>query len=252
MQTITDTPAASGSREELTRVVESYIHGLGRRDFSRVPFAPDFTYESPLLMATIGEPRLIGQQAIDYLSGLFPVIRGTQVKQHVVEGEYCATVFDFDTIFGTIPVFDRFRVVDGELKLANPFYDPTPILKAAEQQRRSQLRAVAEAYFDGVSRRDVSAVPWAEQVVLRSPLGRFDGREAVLTAFGSLYPVLGEARVVEHYFSDDLATIAACADVGILDPPCTLRVVDRFTVGPEGQITEQENHYDPRPMLNGT
>jgi hypothetical protein len=42
--------------------------------------------------------------------GLFPAIKDIRVKQHIVEGEYVATVFDFDTTFGVIPVFDCFRV----------------------------------------------------------------------------------------------------------------------------------------------
>lgn len=116
-------------REEITRVVESYVDGLGNKDLGQVPFAEDFSYESPLLVATLGKPRLVGREAIDFLSGLFPAILGTRIRQHVVEGDYCATVFDFDTIYGTIPVFDRFHVVEGRLKVANPFYDPTPIVK---------------------------------------------------------------------------------------------------------------------------
>jgi hypothetical protein len=39
------------------------------------------------------------------------------------------------------------------------------------------------------------------------------------------------------------------SDGGITNPPCTLRVVDRFTVNAEGKMTQQENHYDPRPAL---
>ena len=75
------------------------------------------------------------------------------------------------------------------------------------------------------------------------------GKPAVLAWFASLYSVLGEMRVIEHYFNDGFTVIASWSDVGITDPPCVLRVVDRFTVNPEGQITEQENHYDPRPAL---
>jgi hypothetical protein len=126
-----------------------------------------------------------------------------------------------------------------------------------EQQRRSQLRAIAEAYFDGLSRRDISAVPWDDQVVLYAPLGPgglaepLRGRDTVVEWFSGLYPVLGAARVIDHYYNEELTTVATRADVEITDPPCTLRVVDRFTVNSEGRITEQENHYDPRPALGG-
>jgi len=55
------------------------------------------------------------------------VIKDVRTKQHIVEGEYVATLFDLDTTFGVIPIFDCFRVVNGELTQIRPFYDPRPI-----------------------------------------------------------------------------------------------------------------------------
>ncbi len=91
--------------------------------------------------------------------------------------------------------------------------------------------------------------------MLRSPLAPeglgtpLRGRAEVIAWFESLYPVLGETHVIEHYLNDSLDAIATRADVGITDPPCLLRVVDRFSVDSAGLITEQENHYDPRPAI---
>lgn len=127
-----------------------------------------------------------------------------------------------------------------------------------EDARINQLKTVANAYFAALTRRDVSSVLWAEDVVLRSPLAPqgldvpLIGRAAVVAWFETLYPVLGEAKVIEHYFSEDLTTIATRADVGITHPPSVLRVVDRFSVDAAGRITHQENHYDPRPALAPT
>ncbi len=115
------------TREEKVAVVEKYIHGLGNGDFAGVPFAEDVTYESPLT------PRKKGKEAIDFLSGLFPIMRGAGVRQHIVEGEYVATVFHLRTPNGTTVVFDKFRVVDGKLKEINPYYDPS-VLSAAVAQ----------------------------------------------------------------------------------------------------------------------
>lgn len=121
--------------------------------------------------------------------------------------------------------------------------------------RRSQLKSIAETYFAALAKRDVSSVPWHDGIVFRSPLAPegldvpLRGKASVLQWFESLYPVLGETRVIEHYFNEGLTVIATRADVGIMDPPCFLRVVDRFTVDAAGQITQQENHYDPRPAL---
>ncbi len=107
------------SREEKIAAVEAYLKGLGARDFSRVPFAPDVAYESPLT------PKLSGEKAINFLKGLFPIIKGVEIKQHVVEGDHVATIFDLETERGITAVFDCFRVEDGQLKEIRPFYDPS-------------------------------------------------------------------------------------------------------------------------------
>ena len=112
------------TRDEKVAVVESYIRGLGAGDFSEVPFADNVTYESPLT------PRKTGQEAIDFLSGLFPLMRGVEIGQHIVEGEYVATVFHLRTPNGVTTVFDKFRVADGELKEINPYYDPAVLTEA--------------------------------------------------------------------------------------------------------------------------
>ena len=124
-----------------------------------------------------------------------------------------------------------------------------------DEARRAQLKSISETYFAGLAKRDVSSVPWHDDIVLRSPLAPeglevpLRGKSAVIQWFESLYPVFGETRVIEHYFNGSLTVIATRADVGITEPPCFLRVVDRFTVNASGQITEQENHYDPRPAI---
>jgi hypothetical protein len=112
------------TREEKIAVVESYIHGLGNGDFSHVPFANDVSYVSPLT------PQRTGQDAIAFLSALFPIMRGAEVQQHIVEGEYVATVFHLRTPNGVTTVFDKFRVVDGQLKEINPYYDPSVLNEA--------------------------------------------------------------------------------------------------------------------------
>ena len=238
------------TRKAMVEVVESYVNGLGNGDFSKVPFAPDVTYESPI------SPKKTGQEVIDFLSGLFPIIKGVQIKQHMVEGEYCATIFDLDTQHGTVYIFDRFLVEDGQLKSINPYYDPAPLKDAQVAARRAQLKSVAEVYFEGMAKKDMSAVPWDDNVVLHSPLAPeglgtpLEGASAVRAWFAELYPVLGEMKVIEHYFNEDLTVIASRSDVGLTNPSCTLRVVDRFTVNDEGRIVKQENHYDPRAVAD--
>jgi hypothetical protein len=72
-----------------------------------------------------------------------------------------------------------------------------------DEARRSQLKAISETYFAGLAKRDVSSVPWHDDIVLRSPLAPeglevpLRGKAAVIQWFEALYPVLGETRVKE-------------------------------------------------------
>jgi hypothetical protein len=114
------------------------------------------------------------------------------------------------------------------------------------------MQAAVEAYFNGIAKQDMSAVPYDNNVTLRSPLAPgglstpLVGRQAVLDWFASLWPALGGTKVFEHYFNEALTVIATRADIEITHPPSRLRVTDRFMITPEGTIIQQENHYDPK------
>lgn len=115
------------SREENVTVAEAYLNGLASKDLSKIPFADDITFEGPRV------PMLVGRQSvIGFLTGILPAIKAIWIKQHIVEGEYVATVFDMETIHGTDRVFDRLRVVNGQLKEIQSFYYPQ---EAAESKR---------------------------------------------------------------------------------------------------------------------
>ena len=122
-------------------------------------------------------------------------------------------------------------------------------------ERRAQLRAVAEAYFAALAKKDFVAIPYADDVNLRAPLcpggvhTPLVGKEALRTIWWPpLAPAVGEVRVLDHYINDDLTAICTEAVITTVNPPATLRVVDRFTVSAEGKIIEQENHFDPRDI----
>jgi limonene-1,2-epoxide hydrolase len=77
------------SRAENIAVVESYLKGLASKDLSSVPFAPDVTFEGPQM------PKLAGRETIvGFLTSIFPFIKGIEIKQHIVDGDCVATVFD--------------------------------------------------------------------------------------------------------------------------------------------------------------
>lgn len=109
------------SREEKVAVVEVYLRGLAGKDISKVPFAADITFEGPRVGKLIGRNAVIG-----FLTSILPAVKSVQIKQHIVEGDFVATVFQMETIFGVDQVFDRLLVRDGELKEIHSFYYPQP------------------------------------------------------------------------------------------------------------------------------
>ena len=65
-----------------------------------------------------------------------PAVKSVQIKQHIVEGDFVATVFEMETIFGVDQVCDRVHVCDGELKEIHSFYYP----RAAQSNYGSSLK----------------------------------------------------------------------------------------------------------------
>ena len=114
----------SMSRSENIAVVESYLNGLASKDILSVPFAPGITFEGPLM------PKLAGRETIvGFLTSILPFIKGIEIKQHIVDGDYVATVFDMETVNGVDHVIDLCLVVDGLLTEVRAFYYPSQSLR---------------------------------------------------------------------------------------------------------------------------
>src|SRR5580698_5318614 len=107
------------SREEKVAVVEAYLDCFATKDLSKVSFAEDVTFEGPRM------PKLTGRQTIiGFLIIILPMVKGIRLKQHIVEGDYVATLFDMETVNGVDHVFDRIHIIDGKIKGVHAFYYP--------------------------------------------------------------------------------------------------------------------------------
>ena len=92
-------------RSENIDVVESYLNGLVSKDLSSVPFASGITFEGPLM------PKLAGRETIvGFLGSILPLVKGIDIKQHIADGEYVATVFDMETVNGVDHVVDLCQI----------------------------------------------------------------------------------------------------------------------------------------------
>jgi hypothetical protein len=107
------------SREQKVAVVEAYLDCFATKDLSKVSFTEDVTFEGPRMPKLTGRATILG-----FLTQILPVVRGIQLKQHIVEGDYVATIFDMETVNGVDHVFDRIHIVDGQIKAIHAFYYP--------------------------------------------------------------------------------------------------------------------------------
>ena len=107
------------SREQKVAVVEAYLDCFATKDLSKVSFAEDITFEGPRMPKLTGRATILG-----FLTSILPMVKGIHLKQHIVEGDYVATVFDMETVNGIDHVFDRIQIVDGEIKAIRTFYYP--------------------------------------------------------------------------------------------------------------------------------
>ena len=117
----------------------------------------------------------------------------------------------------------------------------------------SDNREIARAYFEGLQRKDLSEVPYAEDAVMWAPLGPdgldkpIRGRTSILAFFESVFPILGSVEIKNLFADGEWA--AGRAFITLTQPAgAVLRVNDVFRIH-DGKIVEQENHYDPRPAL---
>ncbi len=119
------------SRDENVAVVDAYLDCFATKDLSRVSFAEDVTFEGPRMPKLAGRATVLG-----FLAHILPMVRGIQLKQHIVEGDYVATVFDMETVHGVDHVFDRIHIVDGLIQSIQAFYysEPSDPGQAAEVQ----------------------------------------------------------------------------------------------------------------------
>jgi hypothetical protein len=107
------------SREEKVSAVEAYLDCFVTKDLSKVSFADDVTFEGPRMPKLMGRSMVLG-----FLTHILPMVKGIQLKQHIVEGEHVATIFDMETVNGVDHVCDRIHIVDGKIKAIQAFYYP--------------------------------------------------------------------------------------------------------------------------------
>ncbi len=114
-------------------------------------------------------------------------------------------------------------------------------------------KEVAHSYFNGLSGKDLSAVPYAEDAILWAPLGPdglakpICGRPAILAFFEGVLPIVERVELKNLLAEGEWAS--GRAFITLSQPPgAVLRVSDVFHII-DGKISEQESHHAPRSAL---
>ena len=62
--------------------------------------------------------------------------------------------------------------------------------------------------------------------------------------------LLKKVKLLDTFVNELHSSVAVEFHCELIEPACTLRIIDRFKVNERGQITEQENFFDPREVTN--
>jgi len=120
-----------------------------------------------------------------------------------------------------------------------------------------QLHQLARNYVASLGSGDFDSIPYSENIELRAPLCPggsavpLIGRENLREQWWAPLPeMVSGVEVLNSYVSEDQLSVAVEFMLRIDSIPCTLRVMDRFVIDEEGNISSQENFFDPRDVTN--
>ena len=124
--------------------------------------------------------------------------------------------------------------------------------------RTALLHEIARDYvIKGLGAKNFDVIPYDENVSLRAPLTAggvwqpIIGRENIRNEWWAPLPsLIGKTTFIESFVNENETAVAVEFHCEILNPSCTLRIVDCFIVNEEGKITEQENFFDPRSVTD--
>jgi len=124
--------------------------------------------------------------------------------------------------------------------------------------KKELLHQIARTYvLNGLGEKNFDAIPYADDVILRAPIrpggsaNPIKGKENVREQWWAPLPsLLGDVEFINSFVNDENTAVTAEFHCNILNPSCTLRIIDRFIINEEGKIAEQENFFDPRDITN--
>ncbi len=112
-------------RENVLRVVETYIDAVRRNDPGALPLDENVTFESPLNIYRGIEAFRKG------MADFVPILKGIELVRLTADDETCAAVLRLDTVFGVVDFLEFFHVAEGRIVPIKAYYDPRAFLAGA-------------------------------------------------------------------------------------------------------------------------
>jgi hypothetical protein len=131
-------------------------------------------------------------------------------------------------------------------------------MSAVINTKKELLHSIALDYVTkGLAEKNFDAIPYADGVELRAPIcpggseRALVGKENLRNQWWAPLPSLvGRTTFIDSFVNKDATVVAVEFHCEILNPACTLRLVDRFRINDEGKIISQENFFDPRDLTH--
>jgi len=131
-------------------------------------------------------------------------------------------------------------------------------MQTATLSKAQLLHQIARDYvLKGLGGKNFDVIPYDEEVVLRAPLCPggsaipLSGKENLRNQWWAPLPsLMGKVEFINSFVNKDENAVTVEFHCDIIQPACTLRVIDRFKINEEGKITEQENFFDPRDVTH--
>lgn len=131
-------------------------------------------------------------------------------------------------------------------------------MQTSTLSKTGMLHKLAREYVTkGLGEKNFDAIPYDDNVTLRAPLcpggavNPLKGRENLRTVWWAPLPsLLGKVKIIDSFVNEDNTAVTVEFHCEILNPSCTLRIIDRFSVSNEGKIISQENFFDPRAITH--
>jgi hypothetical protein len=105
-------------------IADTYLEAIRTKNPAKALLAPEVTLQFPL------SPRkIVGRDSvIEYVLSVLPGFDGVKLERHMTGGDYVATLWEAETVWGTVPICSVFQISDGLIREVRSFWDPRPVL----------------------------------------------------------------------------------------------------------------------------